>query len=237
MKKQQSYRFSEGFRDGIPIGLGYLSVSFTFGMMAVQAGLPIWAAVAISMTNLTSAGQFAGLSMMVSAATYLEVALAQLVINIRYALMSVSLSQRLDPAIKTLGRLGISFGITDEIFAVSSTKEGRVGKRYMGGILVMPYLGWTLGTLLGAAAGAWLPPSVQSALGIAIYGMFLAIIVPGAKKSFPVFVVLLLAVGLRCLFQWVPGLQGVSEGFVIIICAVTAAGVGAALFPKKEASV
>lgn len=227
-------RFSEGLRDGVPIGLGYLSVSFTFGMMAVAQGMPAWAAIVISMTNLTSAGQFAGLNMIVAAATYLEVALAQLVINLRYALMSVSLSQRLDKQIKTLGRLRISFGITDEIFAVASTKDGRVGKRYMGGLMIAPYLGWTIGTLLGALAGTFLPPTVQSALGIAIYGMFLAIIVPAAKKSFPVFVVLLIAVGLSCLFRWIPMLSGVSDGFVIIICAVVAAACGAVFFPETE---
>ncbi len=234
MKSTFINRFSDGVRDGVPIGLGYLSVSFTFGMMAVAQGLPVWAAIAISMTNLTSAGQFAGLNMMVAAATYLEVALAQLVINLRYALMSISLSQRLDKQIKTLGRLGISFGVTDEIFAVASTKDQRVGKRYMGGLMLVPYLGWTLGTVLGALAGTFLPPLVQSALGIAIYGMFLAIVVPVAKKSLPVFVVLLIAVGLSCLFRWLPLLSGVSDGFVIIICAVTAAVCGAVFFPEKE---
>lgn len=186
------------------------------------------------MTNLTSAGQFAGLSMIAVCASYFEVALTQLVINIRYALMSLSLSQRLDRNTKTLGRLGISFGITDEIFAVASTKEERVGKRYMAGLIAVPYLGWTLGTLLGAAAGTFLPPAVQSALGIAIYGMFLAIIVPAAKKSFPVFAVVLTAVVLSCLFRWVPGLNQISSGFVLIICSVLAAGAGAALFPVKE---
>ncbi len=226
--------YSEGVRDGVPIGLGYLSVSFTFGMMAVSKGLPIWAAVLISMTNLTSAGQFAGLNMMVALASYFEVALTQLVINIRYSLMSLSLSQRLDPKVKTLGRLGISFGITDEIFAVSSTKPEKVGKRYMAGLITIPYLGWAIGTLLGATAGAFLPQAVQSALGIAIYAMFLAIIVPKAKDSFPVLLVALVAVVISCCFGWIPILQRVSEGFVIIISSVVAAGVGAFLFPKKE---
>lgn len=135
-------RYREGLQDGIPIGLGYLSVSFTFGMMAVAGGLPVWVAVAISMTNLTSAGQFAGLSMILASAGYLEVALTQLVINIRYFLMSLSLSQKLHPSTKTPARLGISFGITDEIFAVASTKEGKVGKHYMAGLITIPYLGW-----------------------------------------------------------------------------------------------
>ncbi len=234
MKTARNTRFFEGFQDGIPIGLGYLSVSFTFGMMAVTAGMPVWAAIAISMTNLTSAGQFAGLSMITAAAGYLEMALAQLIINLRYALMSISLSQRLEKGVATPARMGISFGITDEVFAVASTKEYKVDGRYMGGLILMPYLGWTLGTVMGAVAGELLPTSVQSALGIAIYGMFLAIVVPPAKKSLPVFVVLLLAVTLSCLFRFVPALQGVSEGFVIIICAGLAALCGAILFPEKE---
>ncbi len=234
MEKNIQNCYRAGLRDGIPIGLGYLSVSFTFGMMAVAAGFPIWVAVAISMTNLTSAGQFAGLSMITAAAGYLEIALTQLVINIRYALMSLSLSQKLDPKTKTLPRLAISFGITDEIFAVASTQRQGVGQRYMGGLITIPYLGWALGTLLGAAAGMLLPAAVQSALGIAIYGMFLAIIVPAAKKSLPIFVVVITAVFLSCLFRWAPGLNQVSGGFVIILCSVAAAALGALCFPKKE---
>ncbi len=227
-------RYCQGFRDGIPIGLGYLSVSFSFGVLSIAAGIPIWAAVAISMTNLTSAGQVAGLHTIVAMAGYLEIALTQLVINIRYALMSLSLSQKLPKGTKTLARLGISFGITDEIFAVASTKPQKVGKRYMAGLITAPYLGWSLGTLLGAVAGSILPTSVQSALGIAIYGMFLAIIIPPAKKSFPIFAVTALSVILSCLFRWVPVFNQVSGGFVIIICSVVAALLGAVFFPMRE---
>ena len=234
MKEKCNHSFSDGIRDGLPIGLGYLSVSFAFGIFAVKSGLPIWAVIAISMTNLTSAGQMAGVPLIVAAATYMELMLSQLIINIRYSLMSLSLSQKLEKSIGVSGRLGISFGITDEIFAVASTKEGKVGTTYMRGLIFIPYIGWTLGTVLGAVAGSFLPASVQSALGIAIYGMFIAIIVPAAKKSFSVFVVVLIAVMLSCLFRWVPGLNMVSDGFVIIICSVISAGIGAILFPFKE---
>lgn len=238
MQKTKKYRFRDGLRDGVPIALGYLSVSFTFGIAAVAAGIPVWAAIAISMTNLTSAGQFAGISAIAAAVGYWEVALAQLVINIRYTLMSVSLSQRLEAGVRTPERMGISFGITDEIFAVASTKEERVGTRYMSGLILTPYVGWALGTALGAFAGTLLPAAVCSALGIAIYGMFLAIILPAAKKSRPVFAVLLIAVLLSCLFRYLPPLQGVSDGFVIIICSAAAALCGAVLFPEeKEESV
>ena len=230
-------KYSDGLRDGVPIGLGYISVSFTFGMMAVASGLPVWVTVAISMTNLTSAGQFAGLSMICAMAGYLEVALTQLVINIRYALMSLSLSQKLKSDTKTLARLGISFGITDEVFAVSTTKKGKVGKKYMAGLITVPYIGWALGTLLGAVAGTLLPPSVQSALGIAIYGMFIAIIVPVAKKSMPVLIVTAIAVSMSCLFRYLPALNQVSGGFVIIICSVVASTIGAIIFPIKEENV
>ncbi len=226
--------FSRGVRDGIPIALGYISVSFTFGMMAVSQGLPVWFAVAVSMTNLTSAGQFAGLSLIVSGASVLEMALTQLTINLRYALMSLSLTQKLDSSVTLADRFWISFGNTDEIFAVASGQLNPVGKKYWVGLMSMPYLGWALGTLLGAAAGNILPVSVRDALGIAIYGMFLAIIIPVAREKKPVLMVVLIAVALSGAFHWIPGLNQVSTGFVIIICALVAAGLGAWCFPVEE---
>ncbi len=149
--------YLHGLKDGIPIGLGYLSVSFTFGIMAVSGGLPVWGALLISMTNLTSAGQFAGLPLMLGGASYLEAALTQLIINLRYSLMSLSLSQKLDRRTGVLSRLGISFGVTDEIFAVSVTNPRTLGQRYMFGLETIPYIGWALGTLLGAGAGIAAP--------------------------------------------------------------------------------
>lgn len=224
----------KGLRDGIPIGLGYLSVAFTFGMMAVNEGLPIWSAVLISATNLTSAGQFAGLALMLSGGSFVEMALTQLVINLRYALMSLSLSQKLDPAVNTLARMAVAFANTDEIFAVSSGQAGRLTKGYMFGLAVMPYIGWTGGTLIGAAASALLPAFIRSALGIAIYAMFIAIFVPPAKKQKSVRVVLAAAILMSCAFAFIPALSAVSSGFVIIICTLAAAALGAALFPITE---
>lgn len=227
-------QFRQGVKDGMPIGLGYFSVAFTFGLEAVALGLPIWAPILISMTNVTSAGQFAGLSIIVALGSLLELALAQLVINLRYALMSLSLSQKLDSTVRLRDRFLIAFVNTDEVFAVAAGRPGEVGRMYMFGLILAPYFGWALGTLAGAVVGDLLPASLASALGIAIYGMFLAIIIPPAKKNRAVVLAIALAVGISCLFNWLPLLQSVGSGFVIIICALVAAGAAAVLFPVKE---
>lgn len=226
--------FYKGVKHGIPIAMGYLSVSFTFGMKAVADGLSPMQALLISMTNVTSAGQFAGLPLMVAQASLIEMALTQLIINLRYALMSLSLSQRLDKSMTTLHRMIFSFCNTDEIFAVASSQPEKVGRWYLYGLMSTPYWGWALGTLLGAVAGQLLPEFLRTALGIAIYGMFLAIILPPARREKPVRVVVLIAVALSLCFRYVPALSTLSSGFVIIICAVAASTLGALLFPVKE---
>ena len=226
--------FRKGLRDGIPLCLGYLSVSFTFGMMVVQKEYPGWMAVLISMTNLTSAGQFAGTDLLMTGAMYVEIAITTFVINIRYMLMSLSLSQKVESKMTLWQRLILSFGITDEVFAVAMQQEREVNSRYFAGLILTPYFGWALGTFLGATATGFLPLSVRTALGIAIYGMFLAIIIPPARKSRAVLIVVLIAAGLSCCFRWIPFLNQLSSGWVIIICAVAAAAFAAWKFPVKE---
>lgn len=226
--------WKKGLADGIPIGLGYLSVSFSFGIMAQSQGLPVWAAMLISMTNLTSAGQVAGLGVIAAGGSLLELALTQVVINLRYALMSLSLSQKLDPSVGLGGRLFAAFGNTDEIFAVNMQQPGTLRLPYIAGLMTIPYLGWSLGTLCGAAAGQLLPEMVRSALNIAIYGMFLAIILPPARRMGSVRGVVVLAAAVSCLFAWVPGLDRVSSGFAIILSALFAAGAMAWLSPVEE---
>lgn len=225
--------YTRGFKDGLPVGLGYFSVSFAFGVAAVQAGLSVFTAVMISLTNLTSAGQVAGLSVIASAGSLIEMAVTQLVINLRYALMSISLSQKLDHSVTMADRFFMAFGNTDENFAIASGKPGTVTARYFYGLMTLPILCWTTGTFVGAAAGSILPGAVLSALGVAIYGMFVAIILPVAKKSKAVTGVALGAAALACCFAWVPGLDQVSGGFAIIICAVVAAAVGALVAPVE----
>ena len=228
--------FMKGLKHGLPIGLGYLSVSFAFGMQCTESGLTILQSLLISMTNLTSAGQLAGLQVMIAQSSLIEMALTQFIINLRYALMGLSLSQKLGPTMNTPRRMFFAFANTDEIFAVASSQPEKLHHHYLYGLMLMPYLGWSLGTLLGAAAGAVLPAFVCSALGIAIYGMFLAIILPPARKENPVRVVVLIAIGISVLFSVLPVLKQVSGGFVVIICAVIAAAVGAVLFPVKDES-
>lgn len=224
---------ARGMKDAIPICAGYLAVGFTFGMAAVSAGVTIGGATLISFTNLTSAGQFAGLTVIAAGAPYFEMALTQLIINLRYALMALSLSQKLDRSISRIERCVIAFGITDEAFALVSTQEGKVGKYYIYGVMSVCIASWTCGTFFGAAASSALPPAVSSALGIAIYGMFLAIIIPPARKERSIAVVILIAVILSSALYWLPGLKEISPGFTIVICTVLAASAGALLYPVE----
>ncbi len=225
--------FGQGVKDGVPIGLGYLSVSFTFGIMAIIAGLYWWEAVLISMTCVTSAGQLAGIQVMISPGRYLEMLVSQLTINVRYSFMSISLSQKVTEKFSGIWRWIFGFMITDEIFAVAVSKPV-VRRSYFAGLSVMPYIGWTLGTLAGALLGDVLPASVMSALGIAIYAMFVAIVVPEMKKSRPVIFVVILAAGLSCIFTYVPVIKEVPSGIAISICAVVAAMIMAIIKPIRE---
>ena len=225
-------QFRKGLLHGIPIALGYLSVSFGFGIMAVQKGLSVFSAVMISVTNLTSAGQAAGVEIIAAAGPLLEMALTQLIINIRYSLMGISLSQKLDKSFTTPHRLIASYGITDEIFAVSSAQIHPVTPAYMYGLILISFLGWASGTFLGAAAGEILPSMITNAMGIVLYGMFIAIIIPPSRKERSVLFVVGVAALVSVLFKYV--FTGISVGFAVIISACIAAAVGALLFPVKE---
>ena len=225
------YTFRKGLIDGIPIAIGYLSVAFAFGIFSVSSGLRIADAVLISMTNVTSAGQLAAVPIIAGGGTLAELATSQLVINLRYALMSVSLSQRFDNSVRLIDRFLIAFVNTDEVFAIATTQRDRVGKAYMYGLILTPWIGWSFGTLLGAVAGDILPEIITSALGIAIYGMFIAVVIPAARGSRTVAICAVLAALLSCAFRYLPVLNSVPGGFVIIICAVVAAGVMALVSP------
>ncbi len=219
-----------GVKSGVSIGLGYFSVSFSFGILAVKGGLSVFITTLISMTNLTSAGQFAGLNCILAMSGLVALALTQLVINLRYALMSLSLSQKLKANTGTVKRMIIAFFNTDEIFAVAMGHNKPVGLAYMLGLASLPWIGWTAGPVCGATAGAILPISVTSALGLALYAMFIAIVVPAVKSLKSVSIVVVLAALFSCLMEFIPALGS----FSIIISTVLSAAIVAKLFPVSE---
>ncbi|MDD6320850.1 MAG: AzlC family ABC transporter permease [Oscillospiraceae bacterium] len=226
MKKE----FVRGLRDGAPIMAGYFAVSFSFGILAVQGGLSVLQAALTSLTNVTSAGQFAGLQIIVAGGTILEMILTQLIINLRYALMSLSLSQKLDEGVTFWQRLVIAFANTDEIFAVAMSHAGSLKFPYMVGLQILPIFGWTAGTALGAAAGNILPAALTSALGVALYGMFIAVVVPAARRARPVLAAALLAIAVSCVLD----VLNLSAGVSIIICTVAVSALMAVLHPVEE---
>lgn len=225
--------YTRGLKAGIPIALGYLSVSFTFGIIAVSYGLSWWQALIISMTTVTSAGQFAGIGIMMHPGQYFQMLISQITINIRYSFMSISVGQKADERFKGLSRWLLGFMMTDEIFAVA-THEEKVSRSFFAGLATLPYFGWAVGTLLGAILGSVLPNRLMSALSLAIYGMFVAIVVPEMKKSRPVTIVVILAILLSCAFYYIPFLSKISSGITMTIVAVTAAVVGSIIFPIEE---
>lgn len=232
MNRKES--FTAGVRDGIPICLGYIAVSFSFGIMARNAGLSAWEAVAVSITNLTSAGQFAGLSLITASASYLEMAVTQLVINLRYCLMSCALSQKIDNRFPFFHRFFVAYGVTDEIFGVSVCRPGKLSPWYSYGVILLAAPGWSFGTFLGVVSGNILPARAISALSVALYGMFIAVIIPPARDNKVLSGVVLFSMIASFIFTKAPLLREISSGFQIIILTVLIAGAAAFLFPVKE---
>ena len=217
-----------GLRDGLPIGLGYVAVSFAFGILAKTSGLSVLEALLISLTNLNSAGQVAAVPIIVGGGAYLELALTQFVINSRYLLMSVSLSQKFAQNVSFKDRFLLAFANTDEIFAVAIGKEQMLGKRYLYAIILYPYIGWALGTFLGAVTGSILPTVALDALG-----MFVAILVPAAKQSIGTALCIAVSSIASCAFHFIPKLKDIPSGFMIMILSVTISLIFALVAPLK----
>lgn len=226
--------WKKGIKDGVPISLGYMAVSFTFGILAKKSGLTVMEAVLMSATNYTSAGQFAALSLIAGSASYLEMALAQLIINLRYSLMSCSLSQKIEGRTPLIHRLLIACGISDEMFGVSSCVEGRLNPFYHYGLMTAAMPGWVLGTFLGVASGSILPDRIISAFSIALYGMFLAVILPPARQNKILAKLILLSMAASSIFAITPMLKEISSGMKIIILTIVIAGIAAFFFPVQE---
>lgn len=231
MKKQE---FLEGIRDGIPICLGYFSVSMAFGLTAVLSGVPVWAAVVISLTNLTSAGQFAGMNLMAAQGLLVEIGFTTLIINLRYFLMSISVSQKVESQMTMKERLAVSFGITDEIFAVSMQRTKELTSAYMAGLILLPVVGWTGGTFVGAVATSFMPEALSHALGIALYGMFIAVIVPPAREHKNVLFTVVAAIAASVACTYLPVIKNLSGGWRIILITIAVCLLAAWLFPVEE---
>lgn len=219
--------FMNGFKAGLPIGLGYLIVSFTFGMTACLNGFTPWEAILMSMTNVTSAGQFAGMQLITMHADYFELMLTVGIINIRYMLMSAALSQKLSDKMTLIQRLIIAFGITDEVFSVALVEVKEITFAYFVGLFSLPFLGWTFGTALGTIMDNFMNQQLQNSAAIALYCMFIALVLPPAKHHKDIRFVVLLTILLRICFTVVPVLNQITSGYSIIICASISAFIGA----------
>lgn len=226
--------FANGLKDGIPIALGYFSVSIAFGLTAAILGFPVWSAVLVSLTNVTSAGQAAAIQIMAKSGAIVEIILTTLIINMRYFLMSLSVSQKVSEKMTFLQRLAVSFGITDEVFAVSMQRNKPLTASYMAGLILLPVIGWTSGTFAGAVATNFLPSEVSAAMGIALYGMFVAIIIPPSRKNRNVMVTVLMAVAAGFIFAFMPLLKEISSGWTTIIITILVSSIAATFMPIKE---
>lgn len=226
--------YGKGIRNGIPIGLGYFAVSFTLGISARKAGLSAVQASVMSLAMLASAGQFAGISMIAAGAGPLELITTTIVVNMRYLLMSSALSQKVRQDKPFYHRFFMAYEVTDEIFGISMAVPGRLHPAYMYGAATAAVPGWVLGTFLGAVIGMILPVRIMSALNVALYGMFMAVIIPPSKRSKVIAGVVVLSMAASAAFSVIPGLKEISSGFQMMILTVTLAGAAAVLFPVKE---
>ena len=234
MTENRKLAFSNGMRDGIPIATGYFAVSFTLGIAAKNAGFTPLQAMVVSMTNNASAGEYAGFTLISQNAGYLELVLMMLVANARYLLMSCALSQKLDPQTPLLHRLLIGYDVTDEIFGICINSSGKLNPFYAYGAFSVAIPGWAIGTYLGVLMGNVLPANVVSALSVGLYGMFIAIIIPPARKNKLLAGLIVVSMILSLLFTILPLLSEIPSGTTTLILTIVISAVAAILFPVKE---
>ena len=236
-KAEKRNWFLKGVRDGIPIALGYFAVAFALGIKAKEAGVLPAEGFLMSFLTHASAGEYAGLQVIASKTGYLMMAVMTLVASARYFLMSMALSQRLDPNLKLRHRFLVAFGLTDEIFGAEISQKGYVEPAYAYGLFVLPFLGWPAGTSFGILMGTLLPETVVSALSVALYGMFIAIIVPPARKHPAILIGVLISFALSFLASRLPGIRDLSSGVRIIILTVAVTTVLAIARPVSDAEL
>lgn len=226
--------YKKGIRDGIPIGLGYFAVAFTLGIAAAGAGFTAFQATLTSFLINASAGEFAGFTLIAAGASYLEVAVMELVANARYLLMSCALSQKLKPDTPLIHRILIGFDVTDELFGISVSVPGTLNPFYNYGAMTVAIPGWACGTCLGVVMGNVLPTSLVRALSVGLYGMFIAIIIPPARKSKIIALIITVSMALSFIFSRVSIFSAISPGIKTILLTVVISLAAAVFFPVKE---
>lgn len=225
--------FRDGIRDGIPIALGYLAVSFSLGIAAKNAGLSVFQSFIVSALCNASAGEYAGITLIAAKAAYIEIAIMTFIANARYMLMTCALSQRISPDTSLIHRMIMGFYTTDELFAISISRPGYVNPFYMYGAVAVAAPGWAFGTALGAIAGSILPLRLVSALSVALYGMFLAVIIPPARKDKIIAGIIIFCFAASYAAASLPIFSGISEGTKTIILTVVISTAAAVLFPRN----
>ena len=232
MLRTNRQALSDGLRDGLPIGLGYFVVSFTLGIAARHAGLTPFEGFITSFFNNASAGEYAAFTVIMADASYVEMALITLVANARYLLMSAVVSQKFDPSTPFYHRILVGFDVTDEIFGITVARPGKLNPFYNYGAMLVALPGWSVGTALGVIAGNILPPSAVSALSVALYGMFLAVIMPPARNDRVILISIVVSFAMSFLADQLFG--DISAGTRTIVLTVLIAGIAAALRPIKD---
>ena len=233
-RQKNKYYYLKGIKNGMPICLGYLAVSFTLGITARNAGMTAWQAMLTSLACNASAGQYAGFTVIAAGGTYFEMVLMELVANARYLLMSCSLSQKFSSETGLLHRLLVGFDVTDEIFGVAVSEPGKLNPFYNYGMMTVAIPGWSLGTFFGVIMGNILPANIVSALSVGLYGMFLAIIITPARKNKVIAALVTISMVSSYIFSRLPVISDISSGIRTIILTVAIAGIAAILFPVKE---
>lgn len=224
----------EGIRDGIPIGLGYLAVSFSLGVAARNAGLSAFQGFLVSLLNNASAGEYAGFTVIAANGAYFEIFLMTLIANARYLLMSCALSQKFSPDTPLIHRIFVGYDVTDEIFGITIARPGMLDPFYSYGAILIAAPAWAGGTALGVIAGNLLPARAVSALSVALFGMFLAVIIPPARKNRVIALFVLVSFTASFAATYLPLISQLSGGTRTIILTVLISAIAAILFPVNE---
>lgn len=235
IKTKESLTFKAGLTAGIPMAIGFIPIAIAFGLLAKSTGLPIYATISMSFIVFAGASQFMAVNLLALGVGYPAILLTTLILNSRHFLMSASLSQKVEQNVSKKWLALISFGITDESFMIASMRhEEKLSPSFIFGVNLIGFSSWNIGTWIGVFLGAGLPLSIQTSMGIALYVMFIGLLIPAIKKSHPYLIITIIAILISSVLHWAPFFNGLSSGWSIIITAILAALIGALLFPRED---